>query len=110
MRNDMAEISARILALLRDRGQTQADLATALDLGEDTISKLLNGKRGLAAGELAVLCEQYGVSSDSILFGPREQPVGVLLRAEQGADTAALVAKVEQSFEELRYLRALTRA
>ena len=107
MQNDMGDISARIRALLADRGQKQADLAKVLDLGEDTVSKLLNGKRGLAAGELAALCEHYGVSSDHVLFGAAQENVGVLLRAEDGADTDALVARVEKQFENLRYVRAL---
>ncbi len=107
MKNDMIDISGRIKALLEARGQRQSDLARVLGLGEDTISKLLNGKRGLAVGELATLCEQYGVSSDHILFGAVEQQVGVLLRADEGAETAELVERIEEQFENLRYVRAL---
>jgi transcriptional regulator with XRE-family HTH domain len=103
----MSDISGRIRALLTERRQKQADLAKILDLGEDTVSKLLNGKRGLAAGELARLCDYYGVSSDYILFGATPERVGVLLRADEGADTAALVARIDQQFENLRYVRAL---
>ena len=110
VRNDMSDISERIRALLDDRGQKQVDLARVLDLGEDTVSKLLNGKRGLAAGELAALCEHYGVSSDYILFGAAEEKVGVLLCADAGADTEALVARVDEAFENLRYVRALVGA
>lgn len=106
----MSDISKRIRALLDDRGQKQVDLARVLDLGEDTVSKLLKGKRGLAAGELAALCEHYGVSSDYILFGAAEEKVGVLLRADAGADTDALIARVDEAFENLRYVRALTGA
>lgn len=108
MNDDMKDISRRIRALLEVRGQKQVDLAQALGLREDTVSKLLNGKRGLAAGELAAICDRYGVSSDSILFGARE-PVGVLLRADEGAETVALVARIDEAFENLRYVRALTR-
>lgn len=109
MKNDMHDISARIRALLDDRDRKQADLARVLDLGEDTVSKLLNGKRGLAAGELAALCDHYGVSSDYLLFGTKEEPVGVLLRADEGADTTDLVARIDDAFENLRYVRVLTR-
>jgi transcriptional regulator with XRE-family HTH domain len=105
----MDDIARRIRALLESRSQKQADLARVLDLGEDTVSKLLNGKRGLAAGELAELCAHYGVSSDYLLFGTTTEPVGVLLRADQGADTDALLSRIDEAFENLRYLRALTR-
>jgi transcriptional regulator with XRE-family HTH domain len=103
----MSDISGRIRALLAERGQKQADLARVLDLGEDTVSKLLNGKRGLAAGELASLCDHYGVSSDNLLFGTPDEPVGVLLRADEGAETETLVARIDEAFENLRYVRAL---
>lgn len=110
VRNDMTDISERIREMLTARGQKQADLARVLDLGEDTVSKLLHGKRGLAAGELAALCEHYGVSSDYILFGAAEDRVGALLRADEGADTEALVARIDEQFESLRYVRALVGA
>src|SRR4051794_15150234 len=101
----MNDISTRIKALLDARGQRQSDLAEVLGLREDTVSKLLKGERGLAAGELDALCEHYGVSSDEILFGA-EPRVGVLLRADEGVETSAVVARVDEHFENLRYLRA----
>lgn len=110
MNDDMDHIAQRIRALLEERGERQADLARVLDLREETVSRLLNGKRGLAAGELAALCSHYGVSSDHLLFGAAPDRAGVLLRADVGADADELVARLEQAFEDLRYVRALTGA
>ena len=107
MKNDMVEIAARIRVLLEERGDTQADLAGVLEIDESAVSKLLSGRRGLAAGELAALCEHYGVRSDEILFGAQEQLVGAVLRADDGADAARVVARVEEAFADFRYVRAL---
>jgi len=108
MQNDMPEIGARIRALLEDRGETQTQLGQVLGIDATAVSKLLSGRRGLAVGELAALCEHYGVKSDIILFGAEEvDQVGALLRADLGADAADVIARVEKAFEDYRYVRAL---
>jgi transcriptional regulator with XRE-family HTH domain len=107
MKNDMVEIAARIRALLEERGDAQADLARVLDVDESAVSKLLSGRRGLAAAELAALCEHYGVRSDTILFGAQEELVGAILRADEDADAARVIARVEEAFADYRYVRAL---
>jgi transcriptional regulator with XRE-family HTH domain len=110
MKNDMVEIAARIRALLEERGDTQAHLARVLDVDESAVSKLLSGRRGLAAAELAALCEHYGVRSDTILFGAQnELLVGAVLRAEEDADAARVIARVEEAFADYRYVRALVK-
>ena len=107
MKNDMHEIGERILALLEERGDSQADLARVLELDSSAVSRLLRGERGLAAGELAAMCAHYGVSSDHILFGATEEMVGAVLRAEDGGDASRVVGLVEEAFADFRYVRAL---
>jgi transcriptional regulator with XRE-family HTH domain len=109
MTDEMAEIGARIQRLRKERDLTQTELAEALDLGDDSIvSKIENGTRGLAATELADLCALFGLRSDQILFGtPEEKPVGTMLRAEGDEDVERVVARVEEAFADLRYVRAL---
>lgn len=107
MKNDMVDIAARIRELLEQRGDTQADLARVLEIDESAVSKLLAGRRGLGAGELATLCEHYGVRSDAILFGAEPELVGAVLRADDGADSARLVSRVQEAFDDFRYVRAL---
>jgi|GEM_PF-2822457 len=110
MNNDMQEIAGRIRTLLEQRGESQAELARTLDVDESAVSKLLAGRRGLAAAELARLCAHYGVSSDVLLFGVRDgAPVGALLRADAGADAVRVLERVENAFEDYRYVRALAR-
>lgn len=105
----MEMIGSRIRELLEDRGDTQAILARVLSIDESAVSKLLAGRRGLAAGELLALCEHYGIPSDQILFPEREQqPAGVVLRADAGADAQRVLKRVEESLANLRYVRALT--
>jgi transcriptional regulator with XRE-family HTH domain len=107
MRNDMQEIVARIKVLLDERGDSQSDLARVLEIDESAVSRLMAGNRGLAAAELAALCDHYGVRSDAILFGAPQEMVGALLRADADADADRVVARIEEAFAHYRYVRAL---
>jgi transcriptional regulator with XRE-family HTH domain len=106
--NDMPQIGARIGALRTQHGMTQAQLADSVGFTDKSvISKIESGTRGLAAAELARLCECFGVQSDEILFGSeRAEPAGVLLRGE-GPEAERVVKRVEEAFADLRYVRAL---
>jgi transcriptional regulator with XRE-family HTH domain len=111
MNDDMIEIGQRIRALMDERGETQAQLAEVLDVDPTAVSKLLAGRRGLAASELVALCEHYAVKSDSILFGKAEgRSVGALLRADLDADATRIIERVEKAFEDYLYVRALIRS
>jgi transcriptional regulator with XRE-family HTH domain len=109
MEDNMLEIGLRLRELREARGATQAQIATLIGASDETvISKIENGKRGLGSYELATLCEYFGVASDSVLFGSSaEAPVGALLRADCGEDATRVVARVEEAFADLRYVRSL---
>lgn len=107
MKNDLKEIGSRVRAIRKERGIGQAELAQVLDVDETAISKIENGKRGLAAAELAQLCEHLQMSSDELLFGERDAPSGVLLRAADGAQTRRVLERVERAFADYRYVKAL---
>lgn len=103
----MAEIAMRLKELLAERGETQADLARALEVDESAVSRLIRGRRGLGAAELAGLCEHFGVSSDFVLFGNEQELVGAVLRADDDADAKRVIDRVEGAFADFRYVRAL---
>lgn len=109
MDNEMALIGERIKRLRTDRELSQADVAAQLQLADDTVvSKIETGARGLAATELAQLCELFGMRSDQILFGTEDEvPVGALLRATDSAEAERVVERIEEAFEDYLYVRAL---
>jgi transcriptional regulator with XRE-family HTH domain len=107
MKNDMPEIVARIKGILEQRGDSQSDLAQVLGVDESAVSRLMAGNRGLAAAELAALCDHYGVRSDTILFGAPQEMVGALLRADADTDARRVIERVEEAFTHYRYVRAL---
>ena len=109
MDDNMAAIGARLRELRDHRGATQAEVAAIIDASDETVvSKIENGKRGLGSYELARLCEFFGVSSDTILFGSNSgASAGALLRADSGDDAARVVSRVEEAFADLRYVRSL---
>lgn len=107
MRDDMEHIGARIRALREQRSEGQAALARVLTVDESAISKIENGRRGLAAEELALLSDHFGVPSDAILFADRAGAVGTLLRGDAGPEAERVKTRVEQAFADLRYVRAL---
>ncbi|HXB64112.1 MAG TPA: helix-turn-helix transcriptional regulator [Solirubrobacteraceae bacterium] len=108
MKDDLQEIGSRVRAIRTQRGVSQAQLAHVLEVDESTISKIEKGKRGLAAGELALLCEHLQIRTDDFLFGERDTaPSGVLLRAADGAQIQHVRERVEGAFADYRYLKAL---
>lgn len=108
MEDDMAAVGARLRELRERRGATQSDIAAVIEASdESTVSKIENGKRGLGSYELAKLCSYFGVSSDAVLFGASEAPVGALLRADSSEDAERVVSRVEEAFADLRYVRSL---
>jgi transcriptional regulator with XRE-family HTH domain len=107
MNNDLKKIGARVRTIRQERGIAQAEFAGVLDVDETAISKIENGKRGLAAAELAQLCEYLQMSSDELLFGAQDQTSGALLRAADGAPVQRVLERVERAFADYRYVKAL---
>jgi transcriptional regulator with XRE-family HTH domain len=106
--HDAQAIGMRLKNLRETHGLTQQQLGIVIDLDETAISKIEHGKRGLAAAELAQLCEHFEIRSDVVLFGEAKRPpAGVLLRADVGADVRKAVKRVEEAFADYRYVKAL---
>jgi transcriptional regulator with XRE-family HTH domain len=108
MSDNTYSIGARIKALRGMHGLTQEQLGEIVDLDETAVSKIEHGKRGLAAAELAQICEHFGIRSDELLFGKPERPrAGVLLRADAGVDAERAVELAKAAFSDYRYVKAL---
>ena len=107
MNDDLEKIGLRVRAIRKEQGLGQTELARVLDVDETAISKIENGKRGLAAAELALLCERFGMRSDVLLFGEEGMPSGALLRAGDGAQARRVVERVDRAFADYRYVKAL---
>lgn len=61
------QILDELRRLKEEHGASQEELAAVLGVDQSSVSRLLNGERGLTAAELAGLAEFFGVSVDSIL-------------------------------------------
>jgi transcriptional regulator with XRE-family HTH domain len=108
MSDDSDPIGARIRALRDARGLTQEELGRIIGVDETAVSKIENGRRGLAAAELAQICEHLEIRSDELLFGRPGRPrAGVLLRADAGADAKSAVERAKAAFADYRYVKAL---
>ncbi len=108
MSDDLHPIGVRIKTLREARGLTQEGFGEIIGLDETAISKIEHGKRGLAAVELAQICEHFGIRGDEVLFGDPERPrTGVLLRADASADAENAVERAKAAFANYRYVKAL---
>lgn len=108
MSDNTDSIGARIKALREARGLTQEQLGGIGGLDVTAVSKIEHGKRGLAATELAQICEHLEIRSDELLFGEHARPrAGVLLRADAGADVERAVERAKAAFADYRYVKAL---
>ena len=97
-------VGSRVRELRESHDMTQDELAGLLGISNYAVSRVESGERGLAAEELAVLAERFGVSADFLLFGEREEEV--LLRAEGDAGQAVEFARgVVRDIEFIQALR-----
>lgn len=59
-------IAANITALLKKQNKKQIDLAEALQISKQTISKMLNGSRMINAVEFKSIAEFFGVKMEEL--------------------------------------------
>jgi transcriptional regulator with XRE-family HTH domain len=103
MSEDLHPVGERMKALRETHGLTQEQFGEIIGLDETAVSKIEHGKRGLAAAELAQICEHFGIRSDEVLFGDATRPrAGVLLRADAGADAERAVERAKAVFADYR--------
>lgn len=62
-------LGARIAALRRDRGLSQAELAHRLRISPSAVGMYEQGRREPSAALLVALAEEFGVSTDYLLTG-----------------------------------------
>lgn len=60
-------IAMNISNLLKSSKKKQQDLADALNMPKQTISKMLNGARMISASELSKIANYFSVSMDSLV-------------------------------------------
>ena len=60
------EIGAAVTGLARARGLQTRDLATALDVAESSVSRMLRGKQQILPNRLRILADTFEVSVDKI--------------------------------------------
>jgi transcriptional regulator with XRE-family HTH domain len=71
------EIGSRVAQLREEAGETQANLASLLDLGQPAVSRIERGERSVSGRELAILAQHFGVPNSALVA--REDSL-VLLR------------------------------
>jgi transcriptional regulator with XRE-family HTH domain len=59
--------AARAIVAMRAAGLTQAELAQAMDISDDKLSKCFHGKRRFSSLELALMAEATRTSVESLL-------------------------------------------
>ena len=79
-------IGPRVRSLREERGIAQNQLAAEVGMEPAALSRVETGKRSLAVGELILIAERLGVSSDDLLF---TNPEPLPLFRSKGGDGAA---------------------
>ena len=67
----LIEIGDRVRELRKSRGLTQERFAETLELSENSISQIENGKKGMSLQTLFTICKHYKIPADYLLFGPQ---------------------------------------
>lgn len=96
-------LGARIAALRRDAGWSQAELARRLQVSPSAVGMYEQGRREPSAATLVELSRIFGVTTDYLLTGrpvdlTDRQAVGNLLQRSVEAAQAALSTRAAQPF------------
>ena len=96
-------LGARIAALRRDAGWSQAELGKRLQVSASAVGMYEQGRREPSADTLVALSEIFGVTTDYLLTGkpialPDQRAVPRLMRASLEAAQTALSARRDQPF------------
>nr|WP_300339217.1 helix-turn-helix transcriptional regulator [Actinomyces sp.] len=78
-------MGTRIRQRLRERGLSQAGLASSVGMSESALSKAISGTRGLSALEVAEIADELGVSMHWLVTGEAD-PFAVRLAARHEFD------------------------
>ena len=89
-------LGARIAALRRDAGWSQAELGKRLQVSASAVGMYEQGRREPSADTLVALSEIFGVTTDYLLTGKRA--VTRLMRASLESAQTALSARRDQPF------------
>ena len=96
-------MGARIAALRREAGMSQAQLAQALQVSPSAVGMYEQGRREPSADTLVALSEIFGVTTDYLLTGkpialPDQRAVTRLMRSSLESAQSALSSRREQPF------------
>lgn len=93
----MSELGDRLLQRLEDvhPGVSQNELARRIDMDRGALSRVVNGKRGLAERELIALAKELRTSTDWILLGEEPFPVQIAARHEYLGNGSYVLDKSE---------------
>ena len=92
-------LGARIAALQRQAGQSQAELAQILGVSPSAIGMYEQGRREPSGAMLVALSKNFGVSTDYLLTGKISKP-------ERAAITGILNSTLDAALERLRHRRS----
>ena len=77
------KLNEKIIQLRKSKGMSQVDLADALNLSRQTISKWENGDSSPDINNLSALASLFGVSTDSLLNDHESVQTGSRLTSGQ---------------------------
>lgn len=77
-------IAKNIITILKTQNKKQVELAEALQLNKQTISKMLNGARMINAIELKQIADFLGVKMEELTKIPKEMPTTDLIHVFMG--------------------------
>ena len=72
----LKEIGQRMKLLRQDRGMTQVELATELEISQSNLSAIERGTRGLTVNQLVRIAKALRASTDEILFDSKAPEAG----------------------------------
>lgn len=93
---NIVESGKRLKKLRMEKGKTQSEIADALSISLETVSKIERGNRGMSVDLLSAFSDYFNVSMDYIAKGN-----GIQDKAETILEVNSLLERVPHEYEEV---------
>ena len=91
---DFTQVGANIQKQLAAKGLTQQNLADALGISKQVMSKIIKGNKAINVAELALIAEATGTTTDALLAAPNEPTLADCLSFMGNVTDPAMLKKI----------------
>ena len=111
--NNFIQVGKNIQTFLSEKGKTQQNLADAMGISKQVMSKIIKGAKAINVNELSKIASVLGTTTDSLLTMNTESEIAesmAFMGTIQNEDTRNKVEMLRSAIDEILLLEELAHA